>query len=172
MAGLGGARPNAGRKPKPTYMKKLDGNPGGRSLKKRELREPKPILGYPKMPMRLTISARPYWKEVCDLLNDMRVLSITDALSIAALCEAYADFVIATKDLEEAGCRFYESTNDKTGQTMIKAHPAVAIKDAADRRMRMWLTEFGLTPSSRCRITVGDSGESDDPAEIFFQKQQ
>ena len=55
----------AGRKPKPTAMKELEGNPGKRKLNKKE---PVPGKGMPDCPKWLLPDAQEEWKRLCEKL--------------------------------------------------------------------------------------------------------
>ena len=52
----------AGRKPKPTALKKLEGNPGKRKL---NTKEPVPAKGMPEGPKWLLPEAKEEWKRLC-----------------------------------------------------------------------------------------------------------
>jgi phage terminase small subunit len=45
----------------------------------------------------------------------------------------------------------------------------LAVASQAEKRMRGWLSEFGMTPSSRTRISV-DAQEDADPYEAFLSQ--
>lgn len=51
----------AGRKPKPTTLKKLEGNPGKRKL---NTKEPVPTKGMPDCPKWLLPGAKEEWKKL------------------------------------------------------------------------------------------------------------
>ena len=53
----------------------------------------------------------------------------------------------------------YESVSESG--TMIRAHPAVGIQADAWRRAKLMMTEFGMTPASRAKVSVTDAGEVD-----------
>ena len=53
----------AGRKPKPTALKKLEGNPGKRKL---NTKEPMPGKGMPDCPKWLFPEAKKEWERVCE----------------------------------------------------------------------------------------------------------
>lgn len=71
----------AGRKPKPTAIKELEGNPGKRILNKKE---PKPEKGMPVCPEWLLPEAKAEWKRLSDKLNQMGVLTEVDMVAFAA----------------------------------------------------------------------------------------
>ena len=154
-----------GRKPLPTHLKLVTGNPGKRAINRQE---PKAPLGRPSCPAHASDKARETWGYVCGLLEDMGILATTDALAIEMLCEAYADFVAASKALKDFGSDFYETATE-SGSIMYRAHPALAKKQDADRRIRGWLAEFGLTPSARSRIKLGgDADKTEDSEKKYF----
>lgn len=139
-----------GRKPKPTHLKLVTGNPGRRPLNGQE---PQPEKKRPRAPKHLTDNARKAWRHVVGLLDRMGVLTEADGVAVEALCEAYADVLSARAELKAFGSNYYQTTG-KDGGVMHRAHPAVAVLQDADRRLKGWLAEFGLTASARTRITV------------------
>lgn len=150
-----------GRKPLPSHLKLVTGNPGKRAINRNE---PKAPAGRPSCPAHASDKARETWGYVVGILEDMGILSLVDALAIEMLCEAYADFVRASADLKAFGSSYYETVNE-AGSVMYRAHPALAKKQDADRRIRGWLAEFGLTPSARSRIKLGNDGDKTEDAE-------
>lgn len=154
-----------GRKPKPTHLKLVQGNPGKRALNKSE---PKPRRERPSPPAHVSDKARETWGYVAAILDDMGVLTATDALALEVLCEAYSDFLGARSELNQFGSNYYETTN-ATGGVMHRAHPAVAVMQDADRRIKAWLAEFGMTPSARSRVHGNEDPNRDkDPASKYF----
>lgn len=134
-----------GRKPKPTAVKELGGNPGKRKLNKNE---PKPDVEIPPCPAHLTGVAKEEWERVTQLLRSMGVIAEIDRAVLAAYCSAYKDYVNAEKALEEEGdIIFYESGN-------AAQNPRVGIKNKAIEKMVKIAAEFGMTPSSRSRLEV------------------
>lgn len=61
----------AGRKPKRTVLKKLEGNSG----KKLNAKEPVSAKGLPDCPKWLLPEAMEKWKRLCQKLSDMGVLT-------------------------------------------------------------------------------------------------
>lgn len=91
------------------------------------------------------------------------MLTSADPIALGLLCDALAEYVAAREVVEREGMT-YESESDKTG-TMIRRHPAVEIQSDAWRRAKLMLTEFGLTPASRAKVSVADAGPADPLAE-------
>lgn len=111
--------------------------------------------------------ARETWGYVSGLLDRMGVLCEVDAVALEMLCEAYADYLAARDELKIFGSEYY-TTLTAAGDKMHRAHPAVAQKNDADRRIRGWLAEFGMTPSARSRVkSDGDANEEESAAAYF-----
>ena len=91
----------SGRKPKPTNVHALHGNPGKRPASKRE---PQPTPGIPKPPARIAENpiALAYWEERAAELSAMKVLTLADCAALAALAFAYCTGSKRTKRLPYA----------------------------------------------------------------------
>ena len=76
----------AGRKPKPTAVKKLEGNPGKRKLNSKE---PVPAKGIPACPDWLMPEAKKEWERLAELMNQMGVLTEVDVLSVDTVSGQY-----------------------------------------------------------------------------------
>lgn len=152
-----------GRKPTPSHLKLVKGNPGKRSLNPKE---PKPRRSRTSAPVHMSDKARETWGYVTGLLDRMGVLTEVDAVALEMMCEAYADYLGARAELDDFGSNYYETVN-QTGGVMHRTHPAVAVMQDADRRIKSWLAEFGMTPSARTRVS-GSGEEDEDPADRFF----
>ena len=76
-----------GRKPKPTAVKVLEGNPGKRSL---NTAEPKPEKKAPRCPSWLEDEAKKEWKRMSKQLEQLGILTEIDMAAFAGYCQAYA----------------------------------------------------------------------------------
>ena len=90
----------AGRRPKPTALKQLQG-----TLRKdrTNANEPKPGPLGKSIPDHLSKEAKKYWKESFKLLTRVGILTETDADSLALYCESKMRWVFAKKQLEKDG---------------------------------------------------------------------
>lgn len=70
-----------GRKPKPTAIKELEGNPGKRPLNKNE---PKPDKKAPRCPAWLEEEAKKEWKRTGTMLEQLGLLTEMDMAAFAA----------------------------------------------------------------------------------------
>ena len=87
-----------GRKPKPTKLKLIEGNPGKRPMNPRE---PRPALRVPTCPAHLCPSAKAEWKRLAGQLYVLGILSDLDRSAMAAYCHAYGRWVEAERKLKE-----------------------------------------------------------------------
>src|SRR5262245_60793876 len=89
-----------GRKPKPTVVRKLEGNPGRRPLNAREPLAPE---GIPERPDYLDDEAKAEWFRIVPVLRDMGLLSLADRTALAAYCTAYSRWVQAEANVRKYG---------------------------------------------------------------------
>ena len=137
-----------GRKPKPTLYKELAGNPGHRPLNDRE---PMPPSELPECPEHLQGEARAEWFRICAALDTMGLLTSADHALLEAYCVTYARWLDAEAKLKEFGT-IVKSPN--TGFPMMS--PYLLVANGAMEQLRKLAVEFGLSPSSRSRIRIGD----------------
>ena len=139
----------AGRRPKPTALKILAGNPGGRRLQKRELR-PSPTV--PEPPAHLSALALTAWRALAPRFHRLGLLTELDGLALEQLVENYAEILDLRADIAQGG-RF-QKVDTTSGDEMERLRPAAKQLADAERRFRAMLAEFGLTPSARTRVAV------------------
>lgn len=178
----------AGRRPKPTAIKELQGNPGHRPLNDKELVAPK---GEPEMPKGMLPAARREWKQIVPLLMRLGVLSNIDGKALAAYCDTYAHWEKARKDIDKYGLVVEEPVLDKFNNPVcvgaipgvppeagarylvkLKANPAVSNYATFGKMMKSFLIEFGLTPASRAKLKVEAPDSPADPFEALMALRQ
>ncbi len=139
----------AGRKPTPDYLKVLEGNPGKRPL---AVAIPEPEVATAPCPPHLTGYARECWLWAMGALTQsVKVFTPADGLALEMLCLSYGharDCYDAMKD--PAKGTVYVSVG-RNG-TQYKSRPEVAQFFEAQRNVRAFLGEFGLTPAARQRL--------------------
>ncbi len=154
---MGGKR--RGPMPAPTKLKIVRGNPGKRALNQRE---PEPTIGTPGKPEWLKPLAVAEWDRVVPELERLGLLTVVDGPSLAAYCQAFAEFADAQEFLNENGATYV--LRDKDGEVKsVQQFPQVAIARNAAHSMRMFASEFGLTPASRSRLSTPAPKEEADP---------
>jgi P27 family predicted phage terminase small subunit len=150
-----------GRKPKPTALKVLEGNPGKRPLNNNE---PKPEKKAPRCPSWLEPEAKKEWKRMAKTLEAIGVLTQIDAAAFAGYCQAYARWKEAEEFLSKHGTIF------KTPSGYIQQVPQVSIAQTYLKIMKDFCSEFGLTPSARSRIRIdSETSTNDDPMESLLR---
>ena len=140
-----------GRKPKSTALKRLQGNPGKRPLNEHE---PQPDASMPAPPEHLNSVAIAEWGRMAGELNRIGLLTQVDRAAFAAYCAAYSTWVHAELQmarLAEDGGNPFLITTEKGNQIQ---NPIVGVRNKALDLMHKFMVEFGLTPSSRTRVTV------------------
>jgi P27 family predicted phage terminase small subunit len=134
-----------GPPPKPTALKRLAGNPGGKRLNDRE---PEPRREMPRCPAWLVGEARREWRRMAKELYGLGLLTVVDRAALAAYCQCWARWVKAEGELG-ADKVTLTITTDKGN---VIQNPLVGIANTSMDQMRRFLIEFGMTPASRSRV--------------------
>lgn len=154
----------AGRKPTPTAMKLLHGNPGKRPINKKE---PK-FSGVPICPTWLAPTAKTEWKRIWTSVKEMDLLRATDQMVLASYCQSFARWQSAEKIVDREGQTVNEPIVGKSlaenGDPKIlgyktKRHPATIIAKDEKMAMSKLASLMGFDPSSRSRVQVPDGKE-------------
>ncbi len=133
-----GTKGRSGRKPKPTKMKLVEGNPGKRPINRNE---PKPHKGKLSCPRWLDDEGRREWRRVIAELKRLGLVTVLDTTRLAQYCDHWSRYLQATNTLREDGLI-------KDG----RKHPAATILKEAEQAMRSIASEFGMTPASRVNL--------------------
>jgi phage terminase small subunit len=86
----------------------------------------------PDPPQYLEIEARQYWERIVPIMLAKKVLTIADLEAVEVMCVLY-------------------------GKVRKMATAGVDISSALVTQLRLYQTEFGLTPHSRNRVAAGDA---------------
>jgi len=143
-----------GRKRKPVGIRMLEGNPSKKPLDNSINSEDINSVignsennGIPKKPKWLSDRARLEWKRLSPYLKNLGLLTPLDRSSFASYCQLYADWVeckLEMRKLKEDGSK-----------EAIKKYKELFRR--ANQLFEQWkslATEFGLTPSSRERLSI------------------
>ena len=144
-----------GRKPIPTALHILRGNPSKKKLD--NLKEPTLRAEAPRCPGHLSEEAKKHWRLIVKQLADAKIMTKLDTDALAMYCEAYARWYAANEELKT--CDWITLTEN--GYPMPS--PWLAISNKAFEQMKAMLSEFGLTPSSRTKVQIitGNGNEKD-----------
>ena len=123
---------NSGRKPKPTALHILNGNPSRKKLNENEARPP---AGEITKPVTLSPDGGAVWDELAPICLAMRTLTTADVKSFATACELQATF---------------------TASAQLKGTPDfdARLERETAAALRPYYELFGLTPVARARISV------------------
>lgn len=145
-----GAVAGAGRKPKPTGLRIVEGNREHRPINENE---PKPQPVAPKMPKYVTGRAAKLWREYAPRLERLGILTEIDGMAFAALCIEFGQYI----ELRDRGGEPIQEF--ATGARQVA--PEVAVAHKCLDKARALFAEFGLTPSSRARLSIAASSKDD-----------
>jgi P27 family predicted phage terminase small subunit len=153
-----------GRRPKPTLYKELAGNPGHRPLNDRE---PIPPSELPDCPDHLQGEARAEWFRISPALKVMDLLTSADHALLEAYCVTYARWLDAEEMVKKYGI-IVKSPNKGFPMTS----PYLHVANSSLEQLRKLAVEFGLSPSSRSRIRVGDERAGSDLDDFLSRGQR
>jgi P27 family predicted phage terminase small subunit len=115
--------------------------------------EPEAIpMGCDDAPGTMTPDAARFWREYLPILSAMGVLSKSDRSALAEMCECHAEIVRLRGVLAGLGETVYE-IETVAGGLMRRPHPEFAQISDLSRQLRSWMTDFGLTPASRSKVS-------------------
>lgn len=137
-----------GRKPTPTALKLVNGNPGRRPIGKTV----QPAVEPPPCPDHLSADAKDEWKRTLPILLDLRVLSAIDMAALAMYCQSYARWVHAERKIAELEASAEAGYVIESPNGFPVQSPWLAIANSAMEKCKSFLVEFGMTPSARARI--------------------
>ena len=146
------ARP--GPPPKPTALKLIAGNPGKKRLPQGE---PKPMVEAPVPPKHLAAEACVEWERLAPILVRLKLLTKLDRAALAAYCQAWARHVEAEEQVARASALAFTHN----GYPIM--NPWITISRQAVDQMARFMTEFGMTPAARTRISAPDPELDDLP---------
>lgn len=156
----------AGRKAKPMKLRLLEGDPsklGRTALEKRIAAEPKPRPITPICPDHLSAGARQAWAQIVPELELCGLITAVDGMALEVLCNAISEYQNANAMLAKHG---YFIKNSKG---ILTVSPIFKIAKESERTIMRMMSEFGMTPSARARISINrpDDDSEDDFASLL-----
>jgi len=142
-----------GRKPKPTAVKVLEGNPGKRVLNAREPQPPiSPETFEPPRELAGDPVALAYWQELVPVLRQIRQITDVDRGVLVALCVQWSRYIEATAALQQRDEQGRSRMLIRLEGGTFQQNPYIAIANKSLLLCtKLWI-ELGLTPSSRSRV--------------------
>jgi P27 family predicted phage terminase small subunit len=133
-----------GRRPLPSRLKALRGNPGKRKNK----REPQPQTAGVVAPAWLEAEAAFEWARLAPELERLGLLTVVDVAAFEGYCQSYQRWRDAERAVSEA--------RSKGGIGLARAIQQ-GLEGMARARLRLvksLAAEFGFTPASRSRVSA------------------
>lgn len=135
-----------GRKPKPTALKLIEGNPGKRPINDAEP-EPEKVFD-PAPPQSFNQLEATKWREMTAKLTASRILTVLDLDALEIYCREWVNLQDAIADVNARG----KLLRLNSGGTMW--NPSWTQLKHSQSVCRSIMAEFGLTPSSRSSLVV------------------
>ena len=135
-----------GTRPKPAAQRLREGNPGRRPI---DENQPEGDGNRPPKPPHITGKAAKTWKWLCDVLDDLGLLASTDVAIIALYCDTWTEYVEARKNVNKYGPILFSKKDN-----MPFSSPYLNQEAMFKKQLERYLTELGLSPSSRSRVSA------------------
>jgi hypothetical protein len=162
-----------GPAPKPTAVRRIEGNPSRRPFPKNE---PQYALALPSKPRKMSAPARVVWDELVSEMAAASVLRRVDARALWQLCEdeailssAYSGLWKMARAIKgEAKAQGKDLKADEVWVLLMQKAGRMAFNSLNNISARVIIErrEFGLTPSSRSRIDTALEGGAIDALEM------
>ena len=152
----------AGRKSIPDHIKLVKG-----TARKHRMNAdaPAPNVGTPTPPEWLSERAIEIFYRLTAILSGMGVSSPDDEAALAILASRMEEVELCTAFIEDHG-RTYERRDESGALIMARARPEVGMRSEAMRHAQSLLSEFGLTPAARSKVSAGQSADPNPFAEL------
>ncbi|HFP5150265.1 TPA: phage terminase small subunit P27 family [Escherichia coli] len=149
----------------PPRLHLIRGNPSKRPVKDHKKTAKKDEKGLPKIPQHLGAQGKYWFRRMAEELNAEGIISQLDARALELLVEAYTEYRHHCETLDVEGYTY--RTETQSGDVLIKAHPAAAMKADAWKRIRAMLAEFGMSPASRAKVNIAGPDDVDPLTELL-----
>ena len=155
----------SGPPPKPTALRRLQGNPGKRAYPDQEPQPPTSLETYTQVPEELAGNARAVleWNRLAPMLHKVRVLTDADRSALIAVCLEWSRYVDASAKVASLGL----IVKAPSGYPMQNPYLAIANK-ALQLSSRLW-QELGLTPAARTRVREAAPGDDPGVTDAFTE---
>ena len=134
-----------GRPPKPSALKLVAGNPGGRALNGGE---PEPqLLQDLTPPAHLEPRSAAVWNQLAPMLRRVQLLTEADVISLEMLCDAVADYRHAREQRGDDFVGISAKGSEMISQWMVALQ-------MSSKRAESFMSRFGMDPVSRSRVMI------------------
>lgn len=155
-----------GRKPTPTALKKLRGNPGKRGLPKGEPQlAVDPGLASPPAWLAKDRYASAEWVRLAPELIEKGVLTVGDRAAFEGYCRLYGRWRRLEEKLTNTAALVM-----KAGGGYRQQSPEATLAMKCLSQLTAMATEFGFTPSSRSRVSGANEVGEDEYQKFLRQR--
>ena len=119
---------------------------------------------YPEAPAWLDDTAKAEWNRVAPMLAESKLMTEADTKALEAYCKCWSRYIEAEKQMDQIGSTIFQP-NQKS--KYIQQLPQVAIAQKYLKLCKDFMTEFGLTPSSRGRMQLPGENDEDEMENLF-----
>ena len=141
-----------GPPPKPTAIKRLEGNPGQYPLNENE---PQPKRGC-VMPTWLPNGAKREWQRIYPELDRLGLVTIVDLALLAAYCVAFSQHERAVRLLKPTRKNPRPEIQQTKSGYEVPSGTELMRRNAV-KELRAVSAEFGFSPAARSRIEIKES---------------
>ena len=147
-----------GKKRTPLALVKQRGTKGNKAASKDAENAPEPdvLEKVPTPPSFLTAKEKKVFKEFATLLHEAGVLTGMDVDVLSGLSKCWQQWIDASKALEKGGLTF--TSYNRNGDAMERKRPEIGIANDAWKMVMSILTEYGMTPASRSKVSLAGKG--------------
>lgn len=142
-----------GRKPIPDHLKVLSG-----TARRDRVNPDAPVApsGIAEPPEWLNGRAAEVFQQLSTILHGLNLSTPVDAAALALLASRLEEVEAASAVIDDLG-RTY-TTEGPSGQ-LFRPRPEIAMRNEAMRHAQALLSEFGLTPAARSKVSAGKPAE-------------
>jgi P27 family predicted phage terminase small subunit len=131
---------------KPTAIKIAEGNPGKRKIDAKS--EPQPNKTIPSMPDWMDAEASKEWNRISGHLHECGLLTQIDMEALAIYCQLWSRWVSLEMAIKTEGFTVIDSSDNQ------KINPKILAANTTANLIHKYLTQFGMTPSSRAGLHI------------------
>lgn len=121
----------------------------------------KPATNKIKCPEWLDDVAKNEWKRIISELKRLELVSNIDVAALAICCDAYSKYIRATTDINKVG--LIVSYTNKGGNKNVVQNPLINVATKYSEIYKKYCSDFGLTPSSRIKLTINKDTGKEEP---------
>ncbi len=137
----------AGRFPKPTELKAIEGNRGKRATLKQEP-DPEYLIDGADAPDWLDEKAKAVWREIAPPLQKARLVAVIDVPLLAMCCSSIAQYRQAYTKVGDAAV---QGGGEGKSETL---NPWMIVQSMSFKQAVSILRDFGVSPAARTRIAL------------------